>query len=55
MSEYLVDRLRKEIATLEAEVLELRERSGIIMVVEVLLAVVCFLGGYAFGVWYGNR
>lgn len=54
MSEYLVDRLRKEIAALEAEVLELRERSGIIMVAEVLLMVVCFLGGYAFGVWYAK-
>jgi hypothetical protein len=51
MNEYLVDRLRADIARLEKEVADMAHERGEIIVAEVVLAVICFFVGFAVGAW----
>lgn len=50
-NEYLVDRLRADIARLEQEITHMHQEQGEIIVAEVVLAVVCFFIGFAVGAW----
>jgi hypothetical protein len=52
MSEYIVDRLREENRKLEQEILELHSDRAEVLVAEIILAILCFIGGFCAGVWY---
>ncbi len=51
-SEYLYDRLREENRKLEQEILEMHSDRSNVLVAEIILAILCFIGGFLAGVWY---
>lgn len=51
-SEYLVDRLRADIARLEQEIIDLNRSHTEVLVAEIVLAIVCGVVGYVLGAWF---
>lgn len=46
------DQMREESRKLEQEILEMHSDRGNILVAEIVLAILCFIGGFLAGVWY---